>query len=188
MQPVKSFTICPYLHCLVFHWFLLKLILISSYPFQLNIHVIFEGEKEFEQKISLWGVSTASSWAIICLFDMIIKRPYFQSKMSRSLFVCLFYHLFVNSILLHLPLFLLGDRCEQEYSKHDGRQDRDSHEEVRGHVMGSSGPPSPCPPTQGDREERRGIRQRGWRMMRNWNKNIVYFSWIQVTRSIPYLF
>lgn len=61
MQPVKSFAVCPYLHCLVFHCVLLKLIFISSYPFQLNIHVIFEGEKEFEQKISLWGVSTASS-------------------------------------------------------------------------------------------------------------------------------
>lgn len=24
---------------------------------QLNIHVVFEGEKEFEQKINLWGVS-----------------------------------------------------------------------------------------------------------------------------------
>lgn len=30
------------------------------FPLQLNIHVIFEGEKEFEQKISLWGVSAAT--------------------------------------------------------------------------------------------------------------------------------
>lgn len=34
--------------------------MINSLFLQLNIHVIFEGEKEFEQKISLWGVSAAS--------------------------------------------------------------------------------------------------------------------------------
>lgn len=40
---------------------LLNLTSVSVFPPQVNIHVIFDGEKEFEQKISLWGVSTAST-------------------------------------------------------------------------------------------------------------------------------
>lgn len=45
-----------------------------------------------------------------------------------------------------LPLpSLLGDRCEQKRSEHDGSQDRGSHEEVRAHVVGSPGPSSPRP-------------------------------------------
>lgn len=31
--------------------------LIFAFLLQLDIHIIFDGEKEFEQKISLWGVS-----------------------------------------------------------------------------------------------------------------------------------
>lgn len=33
------------------------LMLIFAFLLQLDIHIIFDGEKEFEQKISLWGVS-----------------------------------------------------------------------------------------------------------------------------------
>lgn len=33
------------------------LMLIFAFLLQLNIHIIFDGEKKFEQKISLWGVS-----------------------------------------------------------------------------------------------------------------------------------
>lgn len=28
-----------------------------TYLFQLNVHIVFEGEKEFHQNVKLWGVS-----------------------------------------------------------------------------------------------------------------------------------
>lgn len=37
--------------------FLSVLTVVLFFGLQLNVHVVFEGEKEFEQKISLWGVS-----------------------------------------------------------------------------------------------------------------------------------
>lgn len=52
----RPVNFCPSLRCFVsfqpnvcFHFLL-----------QLDIHIIFEGEKEFVQKIRLWGVSRAS--------------------------------------------------------------------------------------------------------------------------------
>lgn len=29
----------------------------TIYLFQLNVHIVFEGEKEFHQNVKLWGVS-----------------------------------------------------------------------------------------------------------------------------------
>lgn len=31
--------------------------IITIYLFQLNVHIVFEGEKEFHQNVKLWGVS-----------------------------------------------------------------------------------------------------------------------------------
>lgn len=32
-------------------------IMTTIYLFQLNVHIVFEGEKEFHQNVKLWGVS-----------------------------------------------------------------------------------------------------------------------------------
>lgn len=58
---------------------------------QLDIHVVFEGEKEFEQKISLWGVSRASHFSL---------EEQFILKLS-----------FNKPLLSHPPL-PAGDWCE----------------------------------------------------------------------------
>lgn len=96
----------------------LMLFFSSSWLFlslQLNIHVIFEGEKEFEQKISLWGVSTASlkaldalctafwntlPWITLICSDL---RPYFENNST-------IYSL-INTLFLR-PSPCVGDRCE----------------------------------------------------------------------------
>lgn len=63
----------------------------SSLP-QLNIHVIFDGEKEFEQKISLWGVSTETLWQVVLpllhTFCKSFKIP--QYKYYNSLLIILY--------------------------------------------------------------------------------------------------
>lgn len=39
----------------------LLFLLLFFFVLQLHVHVVFEGEKEFEQQISLWGVSERAS-------------------------------------------------------------------------------------------------------------------------------
>lgn len=55
LDVVQCFTAC--LVCIK-AWFSISTTkIIRIYLFQLNVHIVFEGEKEFHQNVKLWGVS-----------------------------------------------------------------------------------------------------------------------------------
>jgi len=50
----------------------------------LNVHIVFEGEKEFHQNVKLWGVSINESRIFSNTFlknpICTVKRPYFRNQ------------------------------------------------------------------------------------------------------------
>lgn len=96
------------------------LMLIFAFLLQLDIHIIFDGEKEFEQKISLWGVSLiyyvislhyiSFSLNSFIFFNCNVIETNRKNGKFKFLFFILFFFfrtLFVNGVFC-----LAGDRRE----------------------------------------------------------------------------
>lgn len=95
------------------------LMLIFAFLLQLDIHIIFDGEKEFEQKISLWGVSLIYYYVIslhyisfslnsFIFFNCnVIETNRKNSKFKKFYLFFFFCTLFVNGVFC-----LAGDRRE----------------------------------------------------------------------------